>query len=128
MNAVQALLTRLIDYAGLFPPASLPMKDAVRNYLDYDAGGQAWMLGRFIVSVDRLPEFEQVFERQHRGSLLVRNPQAVRLSALAGGNLAPERGLRAPVLTRLRKAARLAVREAALDPAEGALALARRSA
>ena len=48
--------------------------------------------------------------------------------ALAGGNLAPERGLRAPVLARLHKIHRLAVREGPLDPAEGALALARESA
>ena len=47
--------------------------------------------------------------------------------ALAGGNLAPERGLRAPVLARLRKNHRLAPREAPLDPAEGALAQARRA-
>jgi N-acetylmuramic acid 6-phosphate etherase len=48
--------------------------------------------------------------------------------ALAGGNLSPDRGLRAPVLTRLRRTHRLTIREAPLDPAEGALALARRSA
>ncbi len=47
--------------------------------------------------------------------------------ALAGGNLAPERGLREPVLARLKRAHRLAVLEAALDPAEGALSMARRS-
>jgi N-acetylglucosamine kinase-like BadF-type ATPase len=48
--------------------------------------------------------------------------------ALTGGNLAPERGLRAPVLARLHKIQRLTVREGPLDPAEGALALARESA
>lgn len=48
--------------------------------------------------------------------------------ALAGGNLAPERGLRAPVLARLHKTSRLVLREGALDPAEGALAMARRMA
>ena len=47
--------------------------------------------------------------------------------ALAGGNLAPDRGLRAPVLARLHKIHRLAVREDPLDPAEGALAMARES-
>ena len=46
--------------------------------------------------------------------------------ALAGGNLAPDRGLRAAVLTRLAKLTRVHAREAPLDPAEGALALARR--
>jgi len=48
-------------------------------------------------------------------------------AALAGGNLAPDRGLRAPVLAQLKRIPRLAVLEAALDPAEGALAMARRA-
>ena len=47
--------------------------------------------------------------------------------ALAGGNLAPDRGLRAPLLHRLQRIPRLSVRDAALDPAEGALAMARRA-
>ena len=46
--------------------------------------------------------------------------------ALAGGNLAPERGLREPVLARLKRNHRLVFRAGVLDPAEGALALARR--
>lgn len=45
--------------------------------------------------------------------------------ALAGGNLAEGRGLRAPVLERLRKLPRFAVRPEAVEPAEGALAMAR---
>jgi N-acetylglucosamine kinase-like BadF-type ATPase len=47
--------------------------------------------------------------------------------AVAGGNLAPERGLRVPVLAKLRRINRLTVREDPLDPAEGALAMARRT-
>ncbi|HVT40363.1 MAG TPA: hypothetical protein VHE78_15075 [Gemmatimonadaceae bacterium] len=53
---VQALLEGLIDYAGLFPPASLPMTDAVRNYAGYRQGAHAWVLGRFVVPVARLDE------------------------------------------------------------------------
>jgi hypothetical protein len=50
MNAsLRALLTGLIDYAGLFPPAALPLEDAVRNYDTYRRGPHAWMLGRFVV-------------------------------------------------------------------------------
>jgi len=45
--------------------------------------------------------------------------------ALAGGNLAAGRTLRAPVLALLKKAPRLSARDEALEPAEGALALAR---
>jgi hypothetical protein len=55
--AARALLTGLIDYAGLFPPAALSMQDAARNYAAYRAGEHAWILGRFILPADRLDEF-----------------------------------------------------------------------
>lgn len=63
MTAVQALLTRMIDYAGLFPPASLDMETAVRNYQRYHAGEHAWMLGNFIVPARRLVEFTAAFNQ-----------------------------------------------------------------
>ena len=56
--SLRALLTGLIDYAGLFPPAGLGMVPAVRNYADYRRGADAWALGRFIVPGSRLEEFE----------------------------------------------------------------------
>jgi glucosamine kinase len=46
--------------------------------------------------------------------------------ALAGGNLAPDRALRAPLLDRVKKVARFAVSPEPVVPAEGALAIARR--
>jgi hypothetical protein len=52
------LLAGLIDYAGLFPPASLAMADAVSRYAGYRRGPHAWMLGRFIVPCARLDEFD----------------------------------------------------------------------
>jgi hypothetical protein len=48
----------LIDYAGLFPPASLDMATAVANYARYRNGPEREMLGRFVVPVRRLEEFE----------------------------------------------------------------------
>ncbi len=56
--SLRALLTGLIDYAGLFPPAGLAMLPAVKNYADYRQGADAWALGRFIVPSARLDEFE----------------------------------------------------------------------
>ena len=56
--SVRALLTSLIDYAGLFPPADLDMAATVRNYASYLATDDAWMLERLIVPVKRLDEFE----------------------------------------------------------------------
>lgn len=47
--------------------------------------------------------------------------------ALTGGNIDPGRPLRAPVLERLHKAGKFAVREEPLEPVRGALAMAARS-
>ena len=61
-SALRPLLESLIDYAGLFPPAGLAMEAAVQNYARYKAGPYAWMLGRFVVPVSRLAEFENARE------------------------------------------------------------------
>ena len=58
MRAVEALLTGLIDYAGLFPPAGEDMRPALENYAGYLNGPDRWALGRFIVPVTRLSELE----------------------------------------------------------------------
>lgn len=51
-----ALLERLVDYAGLFPPAALSMADAVAEYATQRRSVQSWMLARFVVPVARLDE------------------------------------------------------------------------
>ena len=61
MNAAEALLSRAIDYAGLFPPAGLTMERAVREYKRHQETDYAWMLGNFVIPAQRLPEFSQVF-------------------------------------------------------------------
>jgi hypothetical protein len=48
-SSVRAAFTALIDYAGLFPPAKLPMAQARAEFESARAGPQAWMLGNFIV-------------------------------------------------------------------------------
>lgn len=62
MSASEALLQHIVDYAGLFPPASLDMQTAVRKYQGYLGGEDAWMLGNFLVPAARLGEFRQAFE------------------------------------------------------------------
>jgi hypothetical protein len=47
-DSARACLSGLIDYAGLFPPAELPMNAAVGNFLQYSKGDHAWVLGRFV--------------------------------------------------------------------------------
>lgn len=53
---VLVLLDALIDYAGLFPPASLPMEKAVAKYQSYRKGKFMWALGRFVVPAEVLGE------------------------------------------------------------------------
>jgi hypothetical protein len=53
----------LVDYAGLFPPAALPMKTSVDNFDGYRRIEHAWMLNRFVVSVARFDTFRSAFEQ-----------------------------------------------------------------
>lgn len=80
MNSTRTLLAGAVDYAGLFPPAKLDMATAVRNYASYRSGEHAWALGRFIVPLSRLPEFEQALVHTIDGT-------GWRISALAGASL-----------------------------------------
>ncbi len=82
MKSIHALLQNAIDYAGLFPPAGLPMFEAVANYARYRAGDDAWALGRFVVPAARLAEFESV-----ACDRLPRDGEPWRLSALGGEDL-----------------------------------------
>lgn len=87
MSAIRILLRNSIDYAGLFPPAGLDMPDAVANYARYLASDAAWALGRFILPVSRLAEFEAAAEQQ-----LPRSPagQPWRLGVLTGSELSAD--------------------------------------
>jgi hypothetical protein len=58
VKAVDALLGGLVDYAGLFPPASEDMRTALENYASYREGDDRLSLGRFIVPLSRLTELE----------------------------------------------------------------------
>lgn len=80
-SALHALLDSLIDYAGLFPPAGLSMHPAVENYARYKTSPHAWMLGRFVLPVSQLMDFEHAWHdvgspTGWQLSALVANPEA----------------------------------------------------
>lgn len=60
MNAIHTLLAGFFDYAGLYPPASLSLRSAANNYLNYASGQHAAALGRLIVNADRLEELRSI--------------------------------------------------------------------
>src|SRR5262249_57509614 len=85
-HSLRDLLSGLIDYAGLFPPAALDMRTATRKYAEYRESEYRWALGRFVVPVARLDEFEKAAE----GILPDggwEGDEFWRLSALSGGDL-----------------------------------------
>ncbi|BAQ08579.1 hypothetical protein OXB_0107 [Bacillus sp. OxB-1] len=66
-HSVEAFLNTLIDYAGLFPPAKLPLDQAIRNYASYVNGEDAWIVGPFVIpaaSLDQLDEHISLFTEE----------------------------------------------------------------
>lgn len=93
-RVIRSLLAGAIDYAGLFPPAALPMAEAARNFAAYRAGPDAWALGRFVVPTSRLAELEGVHPLEPdvdsagpwRISALISGDGAADLATIAGFN------------------------------------------
>jgi len=84
--AIVTLLRRAIDYAGLFPPASLDMHSAVSEYQAQANGPDAWALGRFVLPAARLEELDEV-----AGELTPREARfSWGLSALLGSDLSED--------------------------------------
>ena len=78
--AIRALLSRAIDYAGLFPPASLELEPALQNYAEYIRTPDAWMLGAFILPVEKFTGVARDlsrFDAQNVGRISALGPKAV---------------------------------------------------
>src|SRR5437588_10803041 len=75
---VRALMEKLIDSAGMFPPARLPMGEALRHYTRLAATPDAWMLGRFVCPAARLGE---LFDRARTDGA----PRPLRITSLGRG-------------------------------------------
>jgi hypothetical protein len=82
VNALRTLLDGIVDYAGLFPPASLDLPTALRNYASYLEDHDAWMLGRFVIPAVRLAELDAVPD-----GLPAAPERAWRLAALVGADI-----------------------------------------
>jgi hypothetical protein len=51
---LQALLANLIDYAGLYPPAALPLPIVLERYNGFLASPDAWILNRLVLPAGQL--------------------------------------------------------------------------
>jgi hypothetical protein len=73
----KALLSGLIDYAGLFPPAGLGMAEVVREYARVLGSPFRFAVGRFVVPAGRLGELAEGAPKRGeawRVSVLVEDP------------------------------------------------------
>ncbi len=72
-QSLLAFMAGLIDYAGIFPPANLPLNEAIANYAAYLRHPDRWMLSRFILPAARLaqltPDNLDLFDADHPLSL-----------------------------------------------------------
>jgi hypothetical protein len=55
-DSLRALMTKLIDYAGLYPPAALPLAEVVENYERYVASPDSWVLNRLVLPSSKLSQ------------------------------------------------------------------------
>jgi hypothetical protein len=87
IQSLESLLTGAMDYAGLFPPAGLPMRVAIRRLAAFQQSMHAWALSRFIVPIARLDEFERALGEMPDEE---RPAAHLRVTALGGRNLEAE--------------------------------------
>jgi hypothetical protein len=69
LESLRALLTNLIDYAGLYPPAGLALAIVAENYEKYRTSPESWMLNRLVLPHGKLDEVR--LEPNWRVTLLV---------------------------------------------------------
>ena len=69
LKSLTLFLDKLIDYAGLFPPAQLEIGSSIRNYAEYVKSIDKWMMSQFIIPVSRLHEIPrelmEKFSKKH---------------------------------------------------------------
>ena len=66
--SLRALLTRSIDYAGMFPPCSLELEPALKKHADYTRSADSWMLSTFVLPVAKFRDAERFlsqFDKHH---------------------------------------------------------------
>lgn len=85
--SLKQLLSAVVDYAGLFPPAQLSLPEALATCDRAWSSPHHWMLGHFVVPASRLPELIQLLPSLHSWS---NSPQPWTLSVILSLNWVAE--------------------------------------
>lgn len=65
-KVITPLLSGIIDYAGLFPPAKLSLKQAIDEYLYYRHSDYDWMVSQFIISTQHLDQLAKLADEGYQ--------------------------------------------------------------
>jgi hypothetical protein len=82
VGSVAALLGNAVDYAGMFPPASLPFREVVDLYRRYRDGAEGWIVGTLVIAAERSGELEPEVGPV---SLVVKTPTSAAIAPLMEG-------------------------------------------
>ena len=77
-ESLRTFMNGLIDYAGLFPPADLPLNEAINEYFEQLKSEHSAMLNRFIIPISKLNDLDDFIP-------LFNSIGPLRLSVLGGG-------------------------------------------
>jgi len=59
-KSLQPFLSGIIDYAGLYPPASLDLQDSFKKYLEHAHSKESWILSKFVVGTSLLSDLSDL--------------------------------------------------------------------
>ena len=71
IESLELFCKGMIDYAGLFPPASLNLAQAFNNYIMYLESDYKWMLARFIIPAKKLGELTELMSKMKYSDKLI---------------------------------------------------------
>ncbi len=81
LASLKTLVSAIVDYAGLFPPAKLDLRSSMQHYAQSAATPDCWMLSRFVLPAARLEELYTIVPElplsQWSLSLVVKNLEEV---------------------------------------------------
>ena len=77
-ESLRTFMNGLVDYAGLFPPADLPLDKAINEYFEQLKSDNSAMLSRFIIPISKLNDLDDFIP-------LFSDIGSLRLSVLGGG-------------------------------------------
>ncbi|MGB9475389.1 MAG: hypothetical protein WCE87_10025 [Candidatus Udaeobacter sp.] len=87
-DSLRTLLAHSIDYAGMFPPCSLGLDQALGNQAEYVRSPDAWMLGAFVLSTAQFDAIRQLlaqFDAQHPLRVAALGPKTASTNAFLDG-------------------------------------------